>query len=50
MALPDASGKLVRVLTGEQEEHITADVAWAMARYQSWSGNREMLPACHDLM
>ena len=50
VALPDASGKLVRVLTGEQEEHITADVAWAMARYQSWSGNREMLPACHDLI
>ena len=40
----------MRVLTGEQEEHITADVAWAMARYQSWSGNREMLPACHDLI
>ena len=50
VALPDASGKVVRVLTGEQEEHITADVAWAMARYQSWSGNREMLPACHDLI
>ena len=48
--LPDASGKLVRILTGEQEEHITADVAWAMARYQDWSGDRQMRPACCELL
>jgi trehalose/maltose hydrolase-like predicted phosphorylase len=48
--LPDASGKLVRVLTGEQEEHITADVAWAMARYEAWSGDRQMLPARRELL
>ena len=35
----DSSGRLIRVLTGEQEESITADVAWAVARYQSWSGD-----------
>ena len=48
--LTDSSGKLIRVLTGEQEEHITADVAWAMARYQAWSGDAETLGACRELL
>ncbi len=48
--LPGAHGKLVRVLTGEQEEHITADIAWALARYQRWSGDRAMLPTCRDVI
>lgn len=48
--LPDASGKLVRVLTGEQEEHVTADVAWAMARYEAWSGDRQMLAPGRELV
>jgi trehalose/maltose hydrolase-like predicted phosphorylase len=46
----DSSGKLIRVLTGEQEEHITADVAWAVARYQSWSGDAQTLGACRELL
>ena len=48
--LTDASGNLVRILTGEQEEHITADVAWAMARYQAWSGDEQTLVACRELL
>ena len=48
--LPDASGNLIRILTGEQEEHITADVAWAMARYQAWSGDDRTLGACRELL
>lgn len=35
------SGRLgaqrVPILTGQQEEHITADVAWAAARYAAWT-------------
>ena len=46
----DSSGRLIRVLTGEQEEHITADVAWAVARYQSWSGDARTLGACRELL
>ena len=45
-----SGGQLVRVLTGEQEEHITADVAWAVARYQSWSGDARTLGACRELL
>ena len=30
---------VVDVLTGQQEEHITADVAWAATRYRAWSGD-----------
>jgi trehalose/maltose hydrolase-like predicted phosphorylase len=46
----DSSGNLIRVLTGEQEEHITADVAWAMARYQAWCGDAQTLGACRELL
>jgi trehalose/maltose hydrolase-like predicted phosphorylase len=31
-------GRRVPVLTGQLEEHITADVAWAAAHYASWTG------------
>lgn len=48
--ITDSSGKPLRVLTGEQEEHITADVAWAMARYQAWSGDAQTLGACRELL
>jgi trehalose/maltose hydrolase-like predicted phosphorylase len=37
MHLPN--GELLRIRTGEQEEHITADVAWAAVRYVEWSGD-----------
>jgi trehalose/maltose hydrolase-like predicted phosphorylase len=32
-----ATGELVRIRTGELEEHIVADVAWAAATYVDWT-------------
>ena len=39
-------GRVVPVLTGQLEEHVTADVAWAVARYAEWTGrpDRPALP------
>jgi trehalose/maltose hydrolase-like predicted phosphorylase len=34
-----ASGELVRIRTGELEEHIVGDVAWAAACYVDWTGD-----------
>jgi len=34
-----AGGELVRIRTGELEEHIVADVAWAASCYLDWSGD-----------
>jgi trehalose/maltose hydrolase-like predicted phosphorylase len=31
-------GQHVPILTGQQEEHITADVAWAAVHYAQWTG------------
>ncbi len=39
--LRDRRGELVPVLTGELEEHIVADVAWAAACYIDWTGDAE---------
>ena len=35
----DQVGRLVRIRTGELEEHIVADVAWATACYLDWTGD-----------
>ena len=35
----DASGRLVPIRTGELEEHIVGDVAWAAACYLDWTGD-----------
>jgi trehalose/maltose hydrolase-like predicted phosphorylase len=35
----DASGAVIPILTGQREEHITADVAWAAATYVEWTGD-----------
>ena len=35
----DRTGKVIPILTGELEEHIVADVAWAAACYVDWSGD-----------
>ncbi|HVA84926.1 MAG TPA: hypothetical protein VNF73_01280, partial [Candidatus Saccharimonadales bacterium] len=37
----DHSGRTVEIRTGLMEEHITADVAWAVRTYVDWSGDRE---------
>jgi trehalose/maltose hydrolase-like predicted phosphorylase len=36
-----ATGQLVAIRTGELEEHITGDVAWAAAHYLAWTGDQE---------
>lgn len=36
----DRTGRLIPILTGTLEEHITADVAWAVACYAAWTGDR----------
>jgi trehalose/maltose hydrolase-like predicted phosphorylase/hydroxymethylpyrimidine pyrophosphatase-like HAD family hydrolase len=35
----DRSGRIVPIRTGELEEHIVADVAWAASFYLDWSGD-----------
>lgn len=37
----DRAGNLVRIKTGTEEIHITAQVAWAAATYIDWSGDEE---------
>ena len=32
-------GDMVPILTGQQEEHVTADVAWAAVRCAEWTGH-----------
>jgi trehalose/maltose hydrolase-like predicted phosphorylase len=34
-----ATGELVAILTGQLEEHIVADVAWAASCYLDWTGD-----------
>jgi trehalose/maltose hydrolase-like predicted phosphorylase len=34
------TGRIVRIRTGELEEHIVADVAWAAACYLDWTGDQ----------
>ena len=36
-----ATGDVVPIRTGEAEEHITADVAWAASCYVDWTGDEE---------
>ena len=36
-------GREVAIMTGPHEEHIVADVAWAAARYASWTGDSDLL-------
>jgi trehalose/maltose hydrolase-like predicted phosphorylase len=35
----DSEGKLVPIRTGDAEEHIDADVAWAAQHYAAWTGD-----------
>ena len=35
----DRAGRSVKIRTGELEEHIVADVAWAVAQYLDWTGD-----------
>lgn len=40
---PDSHGRVVAIRTGELEEHIVADVAWAACRYAAWTGDQAFL-------
>ena len=39
----DRQGRRVRIRTGELEDHIVADVAWAACRYVDWTGDTALL-------
>jgi trehalose/maltose hydrolase-like predicted phosphorylase len=39
----EVGGQSVPIRTGQQEEHVTADVAWSLAHYAEWSGDRALL-------
>src|ERR671913_1739692 len=39
----DRQGNRVRIRTGELEDHIVADVAWAACRYVDWTGEGAVL-------
>jgi trehalose/maltose hydrolase-like predicted phosphorylase len=39
----DRQGRRVRIRTGELEDHIVADVAWAACRYADWTGDTALL-------
>jgi trehalose/maltose hydrolase-like predicted phosphorylase len=40
---PGPDGQVVAIRTGELEEHIVADVAWAARRYAAWTGDQAFL-------
>jgi hypothetical protein len=46
--LPD--GGIVPIRTGDLEEHITADVAWAAACYLDWTGDTSFEPSARELL
>jgi trehalose/maltose hydrolase-like predicted phosphorylase len=39
----DRQGNRMRIRTGELEDHVVADVAWAACRYADWTGDLELL-------
>jgi trehalose/maltose hydrolase-like predicted phosphorylase len=36
-------GLVIPILTGEHEEHIVSDIAWAALQYAAWTGDEEFL-------
>lgn len=41
VSVPNGHGGTDRIYTGQREEHIVADVAWAAAQYIDWTGDDE---------
>ncbi len=39
---PDLHGGRIPILTGEMEEHISADIAWAAVHYTDWTSDPEI--------
>lgn len=42
-SMRDVEGRIVPIRTGELEEHINSDVAWAAQHYVDWTGDAEFL-------
>lgn len=40
---PDAKGKRIRIWTGELEQHVTSDIAYAILQYWRWTGDDEFM-------
>ena len=40
---PDAEGKRIRIWTGELEQHLTSDIAYAIMQYWRWTGDDAFL-------
>jgi trehalose/maltose hydrolase-like predicted phosphorylase len=40
VSVPNGHGGTDRIYTGQREEHIVADVAWAAAHYTDWTGDQ----------
>jgi len=38
-------GSVIPIRTGQREEHINADIAWAACEYAAWTGDRAFLEA-----
>lgn len=39
----DISGKLIRIWTGNNEQHITSDIVYAVLQYWQWTGDDEWM-------
>jgi trehalose/maltose hydrolase-like predicted phosphorylase len=44
------TGEVARIRTGELEEHIVADVAWAASLYLDWTGDQSFAGATRELL
>ena len=40
---PDAEGKRIRIWTGELEQHVTSDIAYAIMQYWRWTGDDDFM-------
>ena len=38
-----SGGEVISIRTGQLEEHIVADVAWAASEYAAWTGDTAFL-------
>ncbi|HUP73449.1 MAG TPA: HAD-IA family hydrolase [Acidimicrobiales bacterium] len=42
ISVRDHEGEVVAILTGSHEEHVNADVAWAVLNYVDWTGDSRL--------
>jgi trehalose/maltose hydrolase-like predicted phosphorylase len=48
-AMSDGAGGVLPIRTGTHEEHVTADIAWAVDHYLRWTGDGEIADAAGAL-